>query len=350
MKRTLHITNGDSAANIIKTFSQADDVLPWRDPMHHGPFPLTSTLDDISRVRIEYLSGKNNALTPQAIEPLLSLDSSHDFTERDALLARSNDYDEVVLWFEHDLLDQLQLLQLLSWYCANPIENTTLSLICIDHFEGIDLFRGIGQLSSEQMESLLPTREVVAPDTLKLAELCWQLFRQPDPTPLQAQCETIEFSTTQLPFLGKALHRYFEEFPWVSDGLSRTERQLLTLVHQGVTQPHTLFVENMNLESCLYAGDWRTYSHIAQLCEAVQPLLACNAEQGFRHPASSALPVNEFQAQTLRLTELGLQALKGEKSAFNAIARNEWLGGVYLDSTKPLWCWDSRAGQLYQSV
>ncbi len=48
---------------------------------------------------------------------------------------------------------QLQLLQLLDWFSAAELGDTRLELICIDRFEGIEPFRGIGQLTPEQMAS-----------------------------------------------------------------------------------------------------------------------------------------------------------------------------------------------------
>jgi len=53
----LHITNGDSAADIIRQCGIAGDVLPWRDPMHHGPFPHGFSLHELGRLRIAYLCG-----------------------------------------------------------------------------------------------------------------------------------------------------------------------------------------------------------------------------------------------------------------------------------------------------
>ena len=39
--------------------------------------------------------------------------------------------------------------------------------------------------------------------------------------------------TTALPYLEEALTRFLQEYPWTSDGLSRTERRLLQLASDG---------------------------------------------------------------------------------------------------------------------
>ena len=52
-------------------------------------------------------------------------DVERDFDLRNEHLKAAPGYDEVILWFEHDLLDQLQILQLLDWFSTvrhGPIE------------------------------------------------------------------------------------------------------------------------------------------------------------------------------------------------------------------------------------
>jgi hypothetical protein len=39
MSRTLHVTNGDSAASTLRQTSLGGVVLPWRDVLDAGPVP-----------------------------------------------------------------------------------------------------------------------------------------------------------------------------------------------------------------------------------------------------------------------------------------------------------------------
>ncbi len=66
--------------------------------------------------------------------------------EWDAKLAAFADYDEVVLWFEHDLFDQLLLVRHLDWFSRRDLGRTALSLICVGEFPGFEPFHGLGQL------------------------------------------------------------------------------------------------------------------------------------------------------------------------------------------------------------
>src|SRR5262245_52260120 len=100
----LHITNGDSVALESAIEGQ---VLPWRDILHEGPAPAGLTLDQMSEVRARYLAEADHAQESEALAQL---------RHRDTTLLRASEHEEVVLWFEHDLFDQLQLIQLLDQF------------------------------------------------------------------------------------------------------------------------------------------------------------------------------------------------------------------------------------------
>ncbi len=328
----LHITNGDSAGDTLKACGIGGDVLPWRDPMHHGPFPPDLDLDAVSAVRARYLEG-----------PPTDGTAPHVFQRRNELLRAACEYDEVILWFEHDLHDQVQILQLLDWFSTASMGSTKLTIICIDRFEGIDPFRGLGQLNPAQTASLLASRQSVTGAQMTLARQGWAAFRSPDPTILHA---FLGGDLTPLPFLAAALARHLEEFPWWKDGLSRSERQILTLAADGIAAPGRLFVANMARETCLFEGDLRSYQHIAELCGASPPLLHSEPYGTFRLPSDRTLSRSEFLGQRLTLTITGKQVLAGETDAWHLMPRDAWLGGVRLLTGQPMWAWDADAAGL----
>ena len=325
---SLHITNGDSAGDIIKASVIDGDVLPWRDTMHDGPFPAGADLAALSQGRAHFFAG-----------PGLDLDDVLlGFQERDNRLRSATDYDQVVLWFEHDLVDQLQLLQLLDWFADIDLGNMSLKLICIDRFAGIEPFRGLGQLNAEQIASLYDQREPITKAQMDVARAGWSAFRSSDPNDLLT---FIGGDLTSLPFLKAALSRHLEEYPSSQTGLTRTERQILELVGDDIRAPGRLFSSNMDLESTLFMGDSGTFKHIATLCNGDQPLLSCTPDETFRYPPHDQLSPDAFRRQRLQLTDLGHQVLDGAIDAFDLIRRDWWLGGVHLLSDRPMWTWDT---------
>ena len=152
------------------------------------------------------------------------LKSSRDFATRDRTLQDFRKHQDVVLWFEHDLYDQLQLLQLLAWFEQQDLEGINLDLVQIDSYPGVRPFYGLGQLSGPQLARLFPMRKRVTHAQRSIATEAWRAFRAEDPTDLAAISQQ---KFDEMPFLAAALKRFLEEYPWTTDGLSRTERQLL---------------------------------------------------------------------------------------------------------------------------
>ncbi len=330
MTTRLHVTNGDSAADLIRQSGIEGDVLAWRDPMHHGPFPHGLDLDASSAVRARYLAG--DSLDPHQIE--------QEFRRRNDRLRRAARDGEIVLWFEHDLLDQLQILEILHWFDSTTNGETAyaLELICIDRFAGVDRFRGLGQLTPDQLAGVFATRQPVRADQLRLAANGWRAFTDPNP------CALVNFLSeplTQLPFLRPALLRHLAEYPWASDGLTRTERQLLRLIAEGMSEPGRLFAANMDLETELFIGDWATCRTLATLCHARQPLVQTATGARFECPPSTALTRQAVLDQRLHITEAGTAVLAGTRHAGTAIDRDMWLGGVHIKSGGQMWLWNS---------
>jgi hypothetical protein len=328
----LHITNGDHAADLLKASGIGGDLLPWRDPMHHGPFPPDLDLDAVSDVRARYLAGDHNDGAVQ-----------RNFRERNEALRAAGRYDEVILWFEHDLLDQLQLLQLLDWFAGADLGSTRLTMICIDRFPDIVPFRGLGQLTAAQIASLLPSRVPVTPMQLAQGRDGWAAFRSTDPTTL---LQFLHGELTSLPFLRAALERHFEEYPWSRDGLTKTERQIISVVSAGISAPGRIFVANMQQETVLFEGDLTTFQHIAELSRGSRPLLRSAPHGSFRLPAEGTMSRDEFLAQRVSLTRDGEFVQRGETDAWDLIRRDQWLGGVHLQTGHAMWMWDADAATL----
>jgi hypothetical protein len=147
------------------------------------------------------------------------------------LLEALRDGLQVVLWFEHDLYDQLQLLDVLA--LAHTGEGAP-ELIVIGSFPGKPSFGGLGELTANELETLWASRRRAAPAALQAATSAWTALQAPEPTTL---AEWATHDTAQLPFLAPALRRLLEELPAPADGLSGTERRALQAVAAGAHTP-----------------------------------------------------------------------------------------------------------------
>src|SRR5947209_16169428 len=177
----LHIHNGESSAGTLKQSSVPGEIFSFQDALIGGPTPAGLRGEDWRRVRSHHLSESYGVDLAECERSLLNQDQT---------LASFSDHDEVVLWFEHDLFCQANLLYLLDWFAARELGKTKLSLICIGEFRGVEKFRGLGELNADQLASLFDTRHEVTAAVTKLATAAWQAYCSPDPTAIERLMST----------------------------------------------------------------------------------------------------------------------------------------------------------------
>ena len=320
----LHITNGESAGNTLRQTTLGGAVLPWQDVLHEGPVPVLPR-QELLRTRARFLADSGWG-GPQALL------SSLERRDRQLLEALRDDL-QVVLWFEHDLYDQLQLLDVLA--LANT-EEAAPELIVIGSFPGKPSFAGLGELTANELETLWPSRRRPATAVLEAATSAWAAFRAPEPTTL---AEWATRDTAQLPFLGSALRRLLEELPAPAGGLSGTERRALQAVAAGADTPPAAFVRAQQLEEAPFLGDAWFYRALSALGQGKTRLL--ETDEGTPLPPPPPLSDSQhFVRLQLRLTATGEQTLRGEADRVALLGIDRWIGGTHItpDST---WRWDT---------
>lgn len=239
----LHITNGDCAADNLRQAGIREEILSWRDMLHEGPVPAVATLEELSEVRARFLTEDGYAA---------GRDAHGEFLQRDARVRQSFPNEPVTLWFEHDLYDQLQLLQVLDIYAARP--------------HGVTLRQSGHYLGQMEAADLLSTPE--QPIDWRLAREAWRTFTAPDPSAL-VQLSREDLSA--FPYLRAALIRWFEEFPCTQNGLSRSEQQILEVIREGVTDRHAIYRAFSLREDPIFLGDapvWERLDRLSVLVDA----------------------------------------------------------------------------------
>src|SRR6478735_10980111 len=228
-RQALHITNGDSTAGTLLETPLVERVLPWRDVLHDGPVPAVAD-DELRRIRATFLA-EDASQDATAIERWLE--------ERDKTLTASA-AGELVLWFEADLYDQLQLVQVLARLAELRVDAGRVTLICIGEHLGIAHFGGLGELDAAQLARVADAAATpVTRAALDHARAAWTALRADDPGGLAGIVGTHH---AELRFLAEAFDRLGREYPSTRDGLSLTERRLLAAVHDGAETAGQVFV------------------------------------------------------------------------------------------------------------
>jgi hypothetical protein len=320
MSRFLHVANGSSTTRTIADAGIPGLLSIWADPLHAGPVPGDLTDDALLEVRARFLGAP--AEDP-GIDPVEGLKAWRRIIERD------DAYDELVLWFEHDLFDQLNLIQLLSWIHRRLSSSKVVSLVCIGSYPGRPDFKGLGELTTAELAPLLDTRQPVSEPQYVVAQRGWNAFRQPTPEALDDFRRT---DTSALPYLAPALLRFLQEYPWTIDGLSRTERRLLRLTEAGSIALATAFPRMHEDESAYYVTDTSLVELVETLSRTAPPLLVHSSDGASSH---------RWFAGSVSITAAGRAVLRGDQDRVSLCGvADRWLGGVQLRNDAPLWRWD----------
>jgi hypothetical protein len=322
-RRLLHVTNGDAAAGVLREAGLSGEVSVTADVLHEGPAPGGLPPERWRKVRARYLAECGYDDYESSLATL---------TRWDRALEDYRAYDEIVLWFEHDLFDQLLLIRVLDGFAGRNLGTTEISLISIGEHPGVSPFHGLGQLSPQQMASLLDRRQRVNEGQKLLARDAWRAFCAPDPAGLQA---LLRRDLSPLPYLAGALRRHLEEFPSVFNGLSRSEWQALAALAAGAASFDELFRATQRMEERVFMGDSSFLRVLRELAAPPLPLLDLE-------PA----PSGSLRALRVQLTATGRQVLEGAADWVRIRGIDRWLGGVHLAGREAAWRWDGWAGRL----
>jgi hypothetical protein len=326
MSRLLHVANGSSVTSTLADAGVPGLLSIWADPLYDGPVPGGLSDDALLEVRARFLGAP--ADDPD-IDPVEGLKAWRQIIEQHEA------YDELVLWFEHDLFDQLNLIQLLSWIHRRLPSWKVVSLVCIGSYPGRPDFKGLGELTTAELAPLLDTRQPVSEPQYVLAQRAWNAFRQSTPDALDDFRRT---DTSALPYLAPALLRFLQEYPWTTDGLSRTERRLLHLAEAGSITLATAFPRMHEDESAYYVTDTSLVELVEALSRTSPPLLAHSAERG---------SPGRWFAGSVSITPAGRAVLKGDQDRVSLCGvADRWLGGVQLRNDALLWRWDDARQQV----
>ena len=316
----LHVTNGEAAGTVIGAAGVAGQILTWDDVLHDGPVPGGASDEELRSGRAGFLAARGWAPYAEAEDRL---------RQRDATLARASEFDEVVLWFEHDLYDQLQLLQVLD-RIADLAQPARVTLIQHDDY--------LGPMEPDALAGLYPTRRVVTESDLACATEAWAALGHEDPRWLARLAARRDLP---LPWVAPALHRLLAQYPGVRDGLSASERLALRSIAGGATSPAKAFLHMQRLDTPYFLGDAPFAWYLEILAEAPVPLVARTDAEAVRAPNA---PDPRFWHAELKLTAEGRAVLRGDADWVLLHGIDRWYGGVHLAGHFVRWRWDDARG------
>jgi hypothetical protein len=289
----LHVTDGTAAARDLKTLGE--EVLTWDDVLHEGPVPRQPP-DRLREIRAGFLS--DAGLAPSLTEARARL------AARDARLDALDFSTRLVLWFGDDLTGQLQIVQILDRLATGegPLRRSR----PLGPVQLVRLPRGRPTFLRDRLARAASLSE--ADHTT--ARRAWTAFTAPDPRAVQELWLSLAgCPPANLPDLAPALQRLLAEHPATTDGLGRTERQVLEALGGGPLHPPALFVAATAREERPFLGAptlrWRVNRLAPQL-------LAITPDGAYA------------------LTDAGRAVLSGAANALDVLSPlDRWIGGVH---------------------
>ncbi|MDQ3369151.1 MAG: DUF1835 domain-containing protein [Myxococcota bacterium] len=325
MERIVHVCNGDATADSLSLADLPGEIRVWADALDQGPV-LNVPDAEHYQLRSDFWRSRH---VGDAHAQLAAWDRGVD---------EAAGAEELILWFEHDLFDQLALIRLLARLARRGLP-TTLTIVSIDRHPEVPSFLGLGQLKPEQLAELWPRRTPLSRDAVDEAITAWIAVTSADPRALPFLTRRIK----AMPFLAGALERQLEELPDSLSGLSRTERQLLAAIARGVATGGELM-------QAVQAIDPRYPITELTLLSTLHTLGGCGFIEGA--PALTPITAETFKGVNVTITATGRQALAGAIDRVHEHGIDDWRGGVRLTAKAgggtPVWRWDSAQRKLFE--
>ncbi|MDA0683126.1 MAG: DUF1835 domain-containing protein [Bacteroidetes bacterium] len=305
-ERPLIVTNGDAARRALEEAGVPADIITWDDVLHDGPVPWTDDNESLRAIRAAFISSKGWQEEADVLDR---------FLHRDRQLMDAVTNREIVLWFEHDLYDQLQFWQVISML---P-EMASVTWICEEEF--------VTEHDADALQALWPKRQSLNPSMRETASRLWHAFRAPDPCVLAAMRDI------EMPFAKATIDRWIELYPDMQSGLDRIETFVLNRLRGGPLSFGQLFREASAMEEAAFLGDSSFMALLNEIAQGDEALLSITGE-------------DKPQTARIELTTSGYQRLTLDQEWGKPI-RERWVGGVLLEPGN-WWFWDRNAGAFFQ--
>lgn len=303
LSKTLNITNGDGAVTALQCAGIQGDFLPWRDVLHLGPLLPGDLMGCFEHSRVLFLS-QFFGMPGEVVR--------EKFRNRSQFLKGLSSYQCIRLWFEHDLYDQLQLIQVLA-HLSGETDTPPLRWVVTDQY--------IGSSNDMEIHELLRFDQPVPPPCLIDAKNLWGALTQSDPN---VWAEYDCHSLSEWSFIGQTLLRLKNEFPDRYTGLSQSQSMILALLQVQSENGSALFRKYSQQEWGQFMGDAVFEKELQAMLNVNSPLL------------SKEKDLDSWWSDHFTITPMGLDVLNGKKNHVKVNGIDKWIAGTHLKQDH---CW-----------
>ena len=250
----LHITNGDSTTNYLKKLHFSGSFITWREMLCEGKTTVDVGSETFWKNRFDFLKTSYNISKRKFI----------DFTLKEyRTLCSKKESKEIVLWFDHDLFCQINMIAVISWLKTYR-SGYHISLVTSGKIKGNKKLKSLSELTENQIQQHYKNRIDLSQDDIEYADYIWQLYCSDSPLRL----ETVYKFNPMSPFtyLVEALEAHLQRFPSIKNGLNKVENTILETANtQQLSSKNQLVQQLLKTQTVYGLGDLQYEHHIEQL-------------------------------------------------------------------------------------
>ncbi|TXD51719.1 MULTISPECIES: DUF1835 domain-containing protein [unclassified Polaribacter] len=250
----LHITNGDSTTNYLQKLKFSGEFITWREMLCEGKTTADVGSEAFWKNRFDFFKTTYKVSKRKFINYTLK-----EYRN----LCKNKNQKEIVLWFEHDLFCQINMLAVISWL-KRYRKGYHISLVCSGKLGNSKKMFSLPELNEKQLNSHFKNRVELTQDDIEYADYIWQLYCSDSPLRL----ETIYKFNPMSPFqyLATAIEAHLQRFPSINNGLNTLENTILKTANtQKITSKKQLISILTKKEDIYGFGDLQYENNINTL-------------------------------------------------------------------------------------
>jgi hypothetical protein len=231
MSNILHVLNGDATLNGFEQTGLDGDMMIWREVFSEGPVSINVSSADFWEKRSAFICNTFGETPDGYQDKVLS-----------NLEKLNEPYEEINLWFDHDLHCQLNLLGImLLLEQQTNLSGPAIFLVSPGAAAESESINFIGELDGEQLESLYDnSRLQLGQYDFTLATEAWGLYVSKDTAKLAQWLENTPF-WGNMHQLKAAMQAYLNKLPVDESGLNYIHQKLLSIYKTGITTRQDIY-------------------------------------------------------------------------------------------------------------
>ncbi len=249
-KQPLHITNGTHLTNTLNQLGIEGEKLTWQEMLCEGPTSEMVYSEEFLNLRKTFFKA------------FYDVELDTDFIKEELnKLNHTENYSEIVLWFEYDLFCHINMVAVISLIQQKKID-LPIYLVCSGRIEGSKTLKGLTEISPEQLMNHYKNKVLLDEEGIDLAITIWGIYCGIDHNLLKP----FIVKPSAFEYLSNCLKAHLKRFPDSVDGLNTLERNILEIINKyTITSKHHLLGYALNYQGFYGYGDLQFSRIIDQL-------------------------------------------------------------------------------------